>query len=47
MNQKLLDDARVSGFCVVEEVKYQDHESPQAATQYAIAMALVKLAEDK
>ena len=24
-----------------------DHESPQAATKYAIAMALAKLAEDK
>ena len=25
----------------------KDHESPQEATRYAIAMALVKLAEDK
>ena len=27
--------------------KYINHESPQAATRFAIAMALVKLAEDK
>ena len=26
---------------------YKDHESPQAATRFAIAMALVKLKEDK
>ena len=26
---------------------FNDHESPQAATRYAIAMALVKLAEGK
>ena len=26
---------------------YKDHESPKAATRFAIAMALVKLAEDK
>ena len=26
---------------------YENHESPQATTKYAIAMALVKLAEDK
>ena len=26
---------------------YSEHESPQSATRFAIAMALVKLAEDK
>ena len=26
---------------------FDEHESPQAATRFAIAMALVKLAEDK
>lgn len=29
------------------EILISDHESPQAATRFAIAMALVKLAEDK
>ena len=29
------------------EIIYSDHESPQAATRFAIAMALVKLKEDK
>ena len=36
---KLLEDAKAADFV--------DHESPQAATRFAIAMALVKLKEEK
>ena len=39
--------AHKRGTIEFEEVLFKDHESPQAATKFAIAMALVKLAEDK
>ena len=32
---------------IAESQKYTDHESPEDAARYAIAMALVKLAESK